>query len=680
VPRPNRSWTSNDTLFLVACLLAGAALLAAYSNHFDNGFHFDDSHVIVNNLSIRGLHDWPRFFTDPLTFTARPQNAVYRPLLTLSYAIDHRLAGGIEVRQFHLTQFGLLLLLGLLLIVFLRRIYALVDGVRGTRWAALAAATLFCIHTANTETVNYLSSRSSLVATLGVVASFILYMKFPRARRLHGYLLPMLIGGLAKALTVMFAPLLLVYVLCFEQRCSLGELASPHGRRALRAALLRSLPAFASGAALYLFLRAMDSPTLQYATIDRWAYARTQPFVWLHYFRLFLVPRGLTADTDWGLLESWLDARLLVGALFIAALIAAIGWLSSRSRWRPAAFGLAWFGIALLPTSSVVPLSEVYNEHRIFFPYVGLAAAAAWAVTLGLGRLGRPRIAGALGALLLLGVVAAHGTGTHRRNAVWRDEATLWKDVTVKSPRNGRGLMNYGLTLMRDGKLREALGYFERAAEFSPDYSILEVNLGIVKSALGDAKAAESHFLRALRLTPDYARGHYYYAKWLVEHERAPEAITHLRQAIATSPSDVDANRLLLDLYAATGQTAALEALARHVLEIAPSEPAALAYAERRVPWTADEESADAYAQIGLRALHRDSWLESAAVYRHALRLDPGSSSSWNNLGWALGKAGFYDLAVPCFERALELDRASEHARNNLRWVRERQSAAAGSP
>jgi len=672
--------TRSDAIFVAACLLAVGGVLAAYSNHFDNGFHFDDSHVIVDNLSIRGLHDVPGFFTDPQTFTSLPQNAVYRPLLTLSYAIDYHLGGGLEPRQFHLTQFGLLLALGAMLVPFIRRLFDAVDPGPRNRWVALAAATLFCIHTANTETVNYLSSRSSLVATSSVVASFLVYMVWPRGRRAHLYLLPMLIGGLAKPLTVMFAPLLFVFVFLFEERCSFGDLAGRKGWHAVRAALVRSAPALVAGTALFLFLRAMDAPTLQYATIDRWDYARTQPFVWLHYFRLFLFPHGLTADTDWRLVERWLDARLLLGGLFIAALVVTVVWLSRRPRRHPIAFGLAWFAIALAPTSSIVPLSEVCNEHRIFFPYVGLAVAAAWAIALGSSKLGRPRVAGALGALLALVVIALHGIGTYQRNAVWKDEKSLWKDVTVKSPRNGRGLMNYGLVLMAEGEMERALGYYERAAKINPNYPVLEVNLGIVKSALGDPETAERHFLRALELQPDYAQGHYYYARWLVEHGRTPQAMTHLERAIAISPGDVHPNRMLLDAYAALDDAASLAAHARRVLQIAPSDPAATAYLDGRVPYEVAEESARAYAELGLAKIHRRKWLESAALYRHALRLDPHDSSSWNNLGWALGSAGFPALAVACFERALELDPASEHARENLRWARELQSEAGASP
>jgi len=681
VEQRDGSGRQGNATYAVVCLLALLALAGAYSNHFDNGFHFDDSHVIVNNLSIRSLHDLPRFFSDPLTFTARPQNAVYRPLLTLSYALDYRLGGGLAPRQFHITQFALLVALGALLVALCKMLFDRAELRPSNRWTALAAATLFCMHTANTETVNYISSRSSLVATLGVVASFVLYLRWPSLRRWQLYLLPMLVAGLAKPLTVMFAPLLFVFVALFEKRRSFDELLRPAGLRPLAKTLLATAPALVAGAALYFFLRSMDAQTLEYADVDRWTYARTQPFVWLHYARLFLLPRGLTADTDWAHVERWLDVRLLVGGLFVAALVAAVVWLSGHARLRPVSFGLAWFGIALLPTSSFFPLSEVYNEHRLFFPFVGLSLAVCWAVASVLARRKRSRRAVTAGVLLALGVLTAHGVGTYQRNEVWRDEASLWHDVTVKSPRNGRGQMNYGLVLMRRGELEQALAHYERARELTPNYSVLEVNLGIVKSALGDPQAAEPHFKRALSLSPDYAAGHFYYARWLTEQGRGPQAMAHLRRALAISPGDVDANRMLLESYAAQGQRTALSAHSRRVLAIAPGDPVATAYAKGEVPYEIDGDDAVGYAREGYRRIGAKDWLGAAVCYRKSLELDPLAAGSWNDLGWALAQAGFFELALPCFERALELDPALERARDNLHWAEDgysRGTAASG--
>jgi hypothetical protein len=58
-----------------ASVIAGAMLLAiAYSNHFHNGFHFDDSHAIVDNGSPRSLSQIPRYFADTTTFSLLPLN------------------------------------------------------------------------------------------------------------------------------------------------------------------------------------------------------------------------------------------------------------------------------------------------------------------------------------------------------------------------------------------------------------------------------------------------------------------------------------------------------------------------------------------------------------------------------------------------------------------------------
>ena len=69
------------------------------------------------------------------------------------------------------------------------------------------------------------------------------------------------------------------------------------------------------------------------------------------------------------------------GLLAVAGLV----WLAARTRRRrataPIAFGVGWFLIALLPTA-LTPLAEVANDHRMFFPFVGLALAVVWGAWL----------------------------------------------------------------------------------------------------------------------------------------------------------------------------------------------------------------------------------------------------------------------------------------------------------
>src|SRR5207248_4239031 len=189
-------------------------------------------------------------------------------------------------------------------------------------------------------------------------------------------------------------------------------------------------------------------------------------------------------------LATWDDARFWAGFGFALVCTAAAVALSSFKRTRLIGFGLLWFLIALLPTS-LFPLAEVMNDHRTFLPYVGLVIVIAGVGALVSNRVSilRPSVKIAV-ACLAASFLCATGYATFQRNKVWRTEETLWRDATVKSPHNGRALMNYGNTLMAKGDLSGALEYFHRAQAFVPFYPVLFVNLGVAEGAAGQAQLA----------------------------------------------------------------------------------------------------------------------------------------------------------------------------------------------
>jgi len=180
----------------------------------------------------------------------------------------------------------------------------------------------------------------------------------------------------------------------------------------------------------------------------------------------------------------------------------------------------------------------VANEHRVFFAFIGLVLVVA-------NLLGQARVPVLHVAAVVL--VCAHAFGTHERNEVWKSEATLWADVVAKSPGNGRAWMNYGLTQMGKGQFVAAKATFERAARLVPNYSVLEINRGIVEGELGDQVAAEQHFRRALQLNPD-VNAHFFYARWLEKRGRKTEALAHGREAARLSPASANARALVARL------------------------------------------------------------------------------------------------------------------------------------
>jgi tetratricopeptide (TPR) repeat protein len=567
-------------------------------------------------------------------------------------------SGGLNPRPYHRTQIALLVALGAMLVAFYRT-WLRDAGTDAAAWLALAAATLFCVHTANTETLNFISSRSEELAVMGVVGSFLVWHAWPRARVTGLHLVPMVLGALAKIHAVMYGPLLFAAVWLDRPD---GASARDRTRDAIRS----TWPALAATIAVYALVRALDAPEWTGGGTERLPYAWTQPFIWLHYARLFVLPVGLTADSDWAMLPTWYDTRALVGYAFLAVLAVVFMRTWRRRATMPIAFGVAWFAIALVPTSSVFPFSEIVNEHRVFFPYVGLALAAACAAGLALEQyVADPRRRLAIGATMTALILAAHAAGTWQRNRVWRTEETLWLDVTRKSPANGRGLMNYGLTRMARGDYETARSYFERAAVITPNYSTLEINLGIVYDAMGMGPIAESHFKRALALSPD-ATSRFYYARWLASSRRGAEAVGHLREAILNSPGLLDARHLLMRLLAAQDRDGDLKRAAAETLALDPTDAEAAAYARGASPFSASPQDAMAF---GLAALRARRFPDAAEWFRVGVLMDPRSADAWNNRGWAQYEIGFNDQARGSFQRALSINPAHDRAINNLALV-----------
>lgn len=663
--------TEKPRTFAVAAALAVALVVVSYANHFHNAFHFDDAHVIEDNLAIRSLANVPRFFTDAATFSALGDHQTYRPLLSATYAIDYALGGGLNPVYFHASQLLFHLLVGAGVFLLVLRAGQLSAPGPANRYVALLASLWFCVHTGNTESVNYLSSRSDILSTLGIVGGFALYLWAPRSRRFHLYLIPVIVGATAKPPAVMFAPMLLAWILLFEEEVPLDRVTSPTAGARAWNAILRALPALSVGVALFLFVEGMNPEAQTYGGGSRLDYLRTQAWVWLHYARLFVLPTGLTADTDWEIIPSWSDTRVVVGLAGLA-LLAWVAVRASRTRaWRPVSFGLLWFALGLLPASSVFPLAEVANEHRIYLPFVGLALAASWAVFRFAEARGpglRPGWAAAVALLL-----AAHVWGTVVRNQVWRTEESLWADVVEKSPGNGRAWMNYGLTQMEAGRYEEARRLFSEARDRWPAYAPIYVNLGIVTHRLGDTLSADAFFRHAIELRPEYALGAYYYGRFLVEAGRGPAALERLQEAVAGAPNYAPARHLLLALYWVIGSRTEVEALAQSMLEVFPGDELARAYLDGVPPVEGDAEN---LFDRGVELTNRGEHLQAGVAYRRYLEEQGTDADALLNLGWSQAHLGFNALAAIAFRQVLALRPDDALARNNLAWVEERMGGS----
>ena len=610
----------------LACAFALLALVVTYANHFENAFHFDDVHTIQNNLNIRSLRNIPRFFLDPHTFSALPANQSYRPLVSATLAVDYRLGHGLDPFMFQVSGFIFFAAQCVVLLFLYRRLMDLARPHPANRWLALFAAAWYGLHTANAETVNYVIARSEILSTLGVTIAVLMFSIGGRARRWRLYVIPAAAAVLAKEQGAMAAPLLVLYAAIFEEEIPVRGLLRPRNiERLLRDTWPAILVSFA-----ILIVGLYLSTTFSPGGTTRWSYLLTQPFVILHYAEMFVLPVGLSADSDWQPVSNPFDVRVTIGLIFIAAGLwtAVVAW--RRRETRPIAFGILWFFIALLPTSSLVPLAEVLNDHRMYFPFVGLTLAATWAIALALDR--RQRLANrrwvqpmAIG--MALAILLAHAVGTWHRNTVWRTEESLWLDVTQKSPRNGRGLMTYGVIEMGKGRLDLAQQYFDRALTLTPQYGYLHVNIGVLAGARGDVVEAERHFRLAQQYDPDNPVSYVYYARWLHSMERDSDALQQVLRALNLSPADVDAHNL---------------------------------FAELTLP------RPEEWLELSLAHYRAHRYQDSIDASREALRLRPMYAEAFNNLCAAENMLRRFDEASADCRSALAIQPDFPLARNNL--------------
>ena len=697
----------NNFFFWLLTFVLFTGLVITYSNHFNNPFHFDDVHTIENNVWIRSLSNIPRFYVDGTTTSSLPSNQGYRPGITTLNAIDYWMAtkdffkvganplhpneSGLKPFYFHLSIFISFIFQLVLMFLFFKKIFDKSLSNEWNKFIALFAVALYGFHTANAETINYIIARSDSFSTLMILLSFVIYIYFPQKRKYQFFLLPYIFGSLVKETALMFAPLLFVYVILFEMQVDFTRIFRKENLKKAGTSLLIVSPALAFGVILFIINSLLTPKSVLRAIISPFNYLITQPFVMVQYFKNFFLPTELSADTDWQVLETTFANNyllglcyLIMGLMFITGMIWLAIRLSRKEIYRPVSFGIFWFFIALLPTSSIFPLSEVLNDHRMFFPFVGLTVSFIWAlaqiiVFRNITSVKLPAKKKFIFIVLMFALIIPHAYGVHQRNKVWSSYESLWYDVTKKSPYNGRGLMNYALSKMRKGEYSEAKKYFNKALKLIPNYSLLHINLGVLYSALGDRYNADKFYKNAIALGTYADQACYYYGDYLLNCKRYEEAKMYLQRAISINPAYAEPRYSLLNLYFFTEDWDNLKRLAEETLQMIPGDAKCLAYIDaaknKKSKLDVALETANTnptpenYLNLSLFYYEAGMYNECIDACEKAIKLKPDYASAYNNICSSYNALKMYDKAIEACNKAISLEPNFELAKNNLKFA-----------
>jgi tetratricopeptide (TPR) repeat protein len=97
---------------------------------------------------------------------------------------------------------------------------------------------------------------------------------------------------------------------------------------------------------------------------------------------------------------------------------------------------------------------------------------------------------------------------------------------------------DYGIGLLLQGDLKGAESAFERVTQVAPANPDGYVNIGRAAVQEGDMDRARTSLTKALALSPDLARAHFFYAKVLRNDGKYDEASEHLRIVLTHYPRD----------------------------------------------------------------------------------------------------------------------------------------------
>ena len=550
---PRGTWPRGARPLLVTLLLG--SIYWGYARCLDGEMQFDDFRLVLQDGRIKDLAHFGQHFLGELRVAGRA-------LTDLTFAINYRLSG-IQVRGYHLVNLAAHLLAVLAVFALTFRI------LQRVRWpmpfgVGLVVSALFGLHPIQTEAVSYIFQRAEVLGSLFYALTILLALvALDRGRTRGGVaaygaaLICSFLGWSSKPMVATLPAALLLVTALFP-----ANPAKPLRDRAVRLFTF-SLPfwamTFVFSSFLFGGLRGSREAGFSVPAISVRQYLLTQPRVILTYLRLIVWPSGQNLDWDFPPSSSLVEPRTGLAFAAILLILAAAVWLllwSSRQARdldlrvlaRLSGFGILWFFLLLLPTSSVVPLVDVIAEHRVYLACWGLFLPATAAGMLCIRRLA-PSSRGALAASgVAIAVCLALLLALQRRNAVWETEVALWTDVVAKSPGKVRGhldlaqalisidpqraaaetaiveqlssdpviktaaaregaeiLNNLAADAVQAGQLEKARTFASQAIARWPGYPDAWHTLGQLEAIHGNYRSAVARFERALALEPDSA-------------------------------------------------------------------------------------------------------------------------------------------------------------------------------
>jgi protein O-mannosyl-transferase len=489
------SFSKNFNIFSV--VIIALSVLAVYSNSFNNSFHYDDIHHIFqskHNKSFDSFKDLSFWF-----------HFIQRAPAQFTFAINYYF-GEYSLFGYHAVNVIIHFISSILVFILTGAILnsaAIKQQIilSNKKIISLFTALIFAVHPIQTESVTYIVQRMESLSFLFYTAALIMYFLFRYEQGTLQKIIKFVVFAISGILAVMTKqtaytlPLTILLLELYFIRDQKGR-----GNRNLIITL---------GSALFLAvvvgLAADILPKEHLSDTTRWQYMMTQFIVIPKYIILLFIPAGQNIDHHVIIPGSFTDPSLIAGLFFIVILIFLCFYLYKKDQ-RLISFSIAWFFAVISLRSSVLPISDLMSEHRLYAAVLGLGLFLTVSVLSLAYRMTGEIKSRSVAIAILIVITAVFSITAINRNEVWKDDLSLWKDSVTKSPEKFRPNYNAGEAYKKSGLTQTALNYYLKAYSINSESYGLCNNIGNIYSEKKDFDSAENYYIKALSLNPEYPK------------------------------------------------------------------------------------------------------------------------------------------------------------------------------
>lgn len=443
---------------------------------------------------IKGLMNWSGWHLANL-FIPHVQNGLYyRPMVILSFLVDKKL-WLFQPDFMHLEN--ILIHLASTLLVFWLTWQIIPKGGTSQRYLPLIAALVFGLHPINTESVNWISGRTDLLAGFFVLLSanlLLVYKKHNSRISLLGAALAFLLGALSKEVALAFLPGAF-FLLLSKDATESSEAPADKKKWFRNFAAISFLGG--GGVGLFFFLRSLAISS------NKGTIALTLKIICTDFGHAIIVCLGALG---FYIKKFFLPLPLNFAIVSVDPLYQLLGmpiglfclYLVFRRSYRASLF-LA--GVFLISPAFLLAFNQIawtpYAERYLYIASGFLTISTVLFVGERIDPFFTPKQIG-IGVVTLLAVASV---ATFHRNLIWQSNVSLYADTVKKSPNAKPIRIDLGIALMKKGRYKDARKQLEIAGSLYDLWSnqLPEINLGDLDLAQKHYKAARLEYLKVLK-------------------------------------------------------------------------------------------------------------------------------------------------------------------------------------